>query len=112
VYAVADGRITDKAWDQPDRIAGNALELTVANGTFYFYAHLLDFAPGITVGERVQAGEIIGWVGQTGNASSPHLHFEIHPGGGDAVNPYPYVKAAGGCNRGTPYTQPSGWVPD
>jgi murein DD-endopeptidase MepM/ murein hydrolase activator NlpD len=112
VYAVTDGRLTGRDWDQPTRISGNAWKLTAADGTYFYYAHLQGFAPGLQVGSRVKAGEIIGWVGETGNASGPNLHFEIHPGGGPAVNPYPTVAAAGGCNRGTPYLQPSGWTPD
>lgn len=114
VYAVVDGVLTNRAWDQPGLRAGNAWWLTSADGsgTYFFYGHLLDFAPGLKIGSRVEAGEIIGFVGDTGDAATDHLHFEIHPGGGGAINPYPTVKAAGGCNRGTPYRQPSGWVPD
>lgn len=113
VYAVVDGTLTARNWDRPGRRAGNAWWLTAADGsgTRFFYAHLDDFAPDLRVGSRVRAGQIIGWVGATGNAGFPHLHFEIRPNGGGPINPYPVVRAAGGCNRGTPYTQPGGWVP-
>jgi murein DD-endopeptidase MepM/ murein hydrolase activator NlpD len=112
VYAVVDGRLTRRLWDQPGQISGNAWRLTAADGTFFFYAHLAGFAPGLGVGSRVQAGQIIGWVGDTGNANGSHLHFQVHPDGGEPINPYPILRAEGGCNRGTPYTQPGGWVPD
>ena len=114
VYAVADGVLTNRAWDQPGLRAGNAWWLTDADGTgtYYFYGHLYDFAQGLHVGSRVEAGEIIGFLGETGNAASPHLHFEIHPNGGGAINPYPIVKAAGGCKRGVAYQQPNGWIPE
>ena len=113
VYAVTDGRLSGRGWDQPGRRSGNSWWLTSADGrTVYFYAHLADFAPGLQVGSRVRAGQIIGWVGSTGNASGAHLHFEIRPGGGEAVNPYPILAAAGGCNWGTPYVQPGGWTPE
>lgn len=113
VYAVADGRLTLRKWAQPGNISGNAWRLTADDGNAYFYAHLSDFAPGLSEGSRVQAGQIIGWVGRTGNTVADHLHFEIRPGGGSPVNPYPILRAQGGaCNLGTPYTQPGGWVPD
>jgi murein DD-endopeptidase MepM/ murein hydrolase activator NlpD len=114
VYAVVDGTLTRRAWDQPGFRSGNAWWLTAADGsgTYYFYAHLADFAPELSVGSRVEAGQIIGFMGNTGNSAFPHLHFEIHPGGGGAVNPYPLLQSLGGCRTGEQYRQPSGWIPD
>lgn len=113
VYAVADGRLSSRKWAQPGNISGNAWRLTASDGTAFFYAHLSDFAPGLGVGSSVRAGQIIGWVGKTGNTVVDHLHFEVRPGGRRPVNPYPILRAHGGaCNQGTAYTQPGGWVPD
>lgn len=97
LYAVQTGTITRKRADYSGSLAGNALWLTAPDGTYFFYAHLSGFADGIVEGSAVSAGDVIGYVGATGNASIPHLHFEIHPGGGAAVNPYPFVKAVSGC---------------
>jgi len=97
LYAVADGTITKTYIDRPGSLAGNGIRLTKEDGTYFFYAHLSAFADGIEVGTEVAAGQVIGYVGNTGNSGTPHLHFEVHPDGGAAVNPYPIVKAIDGC---------------
>ena len=97
LYAVTDGTIT-KMYGADSKMSGNALRLTAADGTYFFYAHLDSFASGIAVGTPVRAGQIIGYMGSTGNAGNSHLHFEVHPAGGEAVNPYPIIKAVDACH--------------
>ena len=97
LYAVVDGTIT-KMYGADAALSGNALRLTASDGTYFFYAHLDSFAPGIAVGSVVKAGQIIGYMGSTGFAGSPHLHFEVHPKGGAPVSPYPIVKAVDACD--------------
>jgi murein DD-endopeptidase MepM/ murein hydrolase activator NlpD len=106
VYAAGDGRITKQYLAGTNQLTGNGLIVRMADGTYFFYAHLQGFAPGIGVGTPVKAGQIIGYVGTTGNSGVPHLHFEVHPKGGAAVNPYPLIKAINGCGTTTPPPQP------
>jgi hypothetical protein len=97
--AVDDGRIT-RLNSSPK--GGTQLYLTRDDGTYFFYAHLSRYADGLTVGQRVKAGQLVAYTGQTGDAmqSVPHLHFEVHPGGGAPVNPYPVVKPLDPCGKG------------
>lgn len=92
LVAVADGTLSKVG---VNHLGGNRLWLTDDRGTAYYYAHLSAYAPGITDGVRVRAGQVIGFVGNTGDAvgTPPHLHFEVHPGNGDSVDPYPYLMA-------------------
>ena len=86
LVAVESGSVQFKT----TRLGGNSVWLDGSSGTRYFYAHLSAWE-GSSRG--VSQGEVIGYVGATGNTTANHLHFEVHPGGGRAVNPYPYVRA-------------------
>ena len=107
--AAENGKI--KFWTTSAR-AGCMLYLYGASGTTYLYIHLnndltkhndnhgkcvagVAYWPGLKDGQTVQAGQPIGLVGDSGDANgTPHLHFEVHPGDGPAVDPFPYLMAA------------------
>ena len=92
LYATSRGVIARKAVAV---LGGNKLWLVAADGTQYYYAHLSAYADGVEDGAVVEAGQVLGYVGDTGNArgTPPHLHFEIHPAGGAAIDPYPILDA-------------------
>lgn len=101
VYAVADGTLTRQA-GADSSLSGNAWGLTAtSDGTYYFYAHLSAFAENLAVGDKVVMGELIGYVGDTGNAgpNNFHLHFELHPLGqrNAAVNALPFLEIPSAC---------------
>ena len=72
---------------------GKSAYVTTGDGTFYYMTHLNGFNTALRSGSRVKVGDVVGYVGNTGNAfdSTPHLHFEIHPRGGPAINPKPIL---------------------
>jgi murein DD-endopeptidase MepM/ murein hydrolase activator NlpD len=92
VVAVADG-IISYIGEQPK--GGNCVWLTTEDGASFFYAHLDRWAAGLFEGMEVRAGDLLGYVGKTGNARTtpPHLHFAINQSD-EMVNPYPILTKA------------------
>lgn len=92
--AIADGSILRKS---SNALGGVTLYLKGNDGVEYYYAHMLKYAE-VEQGQKVAAGDTIGYVGNSGNAagSPPHLHLEIKPPGGGAINPAPTARKACG----------------
>jgi peptidoglycan LD-endopeptidase LytH len=101
IYAVDNGVLTKQAIDGAANatLSGNAWSLKEPDGTYYFYAHLSSFAAGLSVGSTVIRGQLIGYVGDTGDPGpgNYHLHFEVHPKGGAPVNPYDLLTIPKSC---------------
>jgi len=102
LYAVVDGKVSKVYSDFPGALAGNGLRIEKADGSYFTYLHLESLADGIELGVPVKAGQVIGYVGNTGNSATPHLHFEAHPADGSAINPYQMLKAIDACSVTTP----------
>ena len=83
IMAVANGVVTSAGYDGS---YGNKTVVTLDDGTEIWYCHQSSF--GVSDGDTVRAGEVIGAVGSTGNVTGSHLHLEVRPGGGDPVDPY------------------------
>jgi murein DD-endopeptidase MepM/ murein hydrolase activator NlpD len=68
-----------------DGAYGNKTVVRLDDGTVLWYCHQSEF--GVEVGDRLAPGDLVGYVGSTGNTTGPHLHLEVHPGGGEPVDP-------------------------
>jgi murein DD-endopeptidase MepM/ murein hydrolase activator NlpD len=98
LLAVASGTVFSVGWN---KIGGNRLWLRDGQGNLFYYAHLSAFSPLAQNGNQVNAGDVVGFVGNTGDAQGTpyHLHFEVHPVGllglgyDGAVNPTSYLLA-------------------
>ncbi|MGW3565499.1 M23 family metallopeptidase [Streptomyces sp. NPDC000941] len=88
VMAVTDGTVEAK-WN---RFYGNMVIITAPDGTETWYCHL---AGAKLRNGHVKAGEVIAFAGSSGNSSGPHLHLEVHPGGGDAIDPLAWLRSHG-----------------
>ena len=101
IYAVDNGVLTRQTFDGAANatLSGNAWYLTLPDKTYYFYAHLSKFADGLAAGSVVTRGQLIGYVGDTGDPGpgNYHLHLEVHPNGGAAVNAYPLLTIPTSC---------------
>ena len=71
-------------------VGGKSAYVTEADGTYYYMAHMDSFA-ALASGSRVSLGQVVGFVGDSGNASGTHVHFQVHPRGGAPVNPKPLL---------------------
>jgi murein DD-endopeptidase MepM/ murein hydrolase activator NlpD len=84
VMATADGAVVYAGWKGE---FGNLVEIRHPNGWLTRYGHLNAYGPGVRGGTRVRQGQIIGYVGMTGGATGPHLHYEMRRRNGQVLNP-------------------------
>jgi hypothetical protein len=74
-----------------DPLGGLAVKVILPDNTFFYLAHMSATAPGLTPGQPIKQGDLIGFVGQSGDATGPHCHFGIYQGGVTAIPPKPLV---------------------
>ena len=96
IHAAGGGTVTAAGW----AFTGYGISVVIdhGNGWFTHYAHQNKTA--VSVGDKVKPGQVIGYEGSTGDSTGPHLHFEVHKGMWNQVDPGPWMRARGvdiGC---------------
>ncbi|MBA3843905.1 MAG: M23 family metallopeptidase [Actinobacteria bacterium] len=115
LVAVADGTVFSVGWN---KLGGNRLWIVDSQGNQFYYAHLSAFSTAATNGAHVKAGQVVGFMGNTGDGQGTpyHLHFEVHPvsllylGYDGAVDPTPYLDAWA-HQQDLPFPVAAGWAP-
>jgi murein DD-endopeptidase MepM/ murein hydrolase activator NlpD len=90
IKAIHSGTITEAGWAGS---YGYRTILTLEDGTELWFCHQSSIS--VSVGQKVATGDVIGRVGATGNVTGPHLHLEVHPGGGSAIDPMAWLHSKG-----------------
>ncbi|GAA3766762.1 M23 family metallopeptidase [Streptomyces chiangmaiensis] len=90
IKAIHSGTVTEAGWAGS---YGYRTVLTLDDGTELWFCHQSSIS--VTAGQKVTTGDVIGRVGATGNVTGPHLHLEVHPGGGDAIDPMAWLQNKG-----------------
>ncbi len=115
LLAVSDGTVFSVGWN---KVGGNRLWILDEQGNQFYYAHLSAFSTSAVDGARVKAGQVVGFMGRTGDAEGTpyHVHFEVHPvsllylGYDGAVDPTPYLDAWQ-HQKDLPFPIALGWAP-
>jgi murein DD-endopeptidase MepM/ murein hydrolase activator NlpD len=90
IHGIGAGVVTATGYDGR---YGNKTVVRLVDGTELWFCH--QSAVEVKVGERVRPGQVIGAIGTTGNVTGPHLHLEVHPSGGDPVDPLTWLRTRG-----------------
>ena len=90
IVSVAHCKVIETVYDAS---YGNLVKTELDDGTQIWYAHQSSYV--VSVGEEIDPGQLIGYVGATGNVTGPHLHLEVRPGGGDPIDPLPWLRNLG-----------------
>ncbi|MGI5901907.1 MAG: M23 family metallopeptidase [Desulfitobacteriia bacterium] len=90
IFSVCSGYVERLGWN---RLGGDRVGIRGLDGNYYYYAHLDEINKELQIGQKIEKGDFIGTMGNTGAITTPdHLHFGIELPNGEWVNPYPFLK--------------------